>query len=341
MTKQQVDKVFGKGRWKGIRRRGIWQNGKVRGIDNARTSGTNFAAWLQDTIMTSPHDIGIQILCWLFNGEEGSTRFDLKNTFALWVGLSADDLADAYHGVPNIPAQMNLCVVAMRNPHTGTTEFYISKSHLFGLSAAVVNFNRLPELMTAICRRIGHAPSWHFFDDQGTLDFETAGPPHPGLPGLSASEWVDFVYTLVGRPFKKEKHLPPQETESHLGLKNEFKNFQQNEVSLEPKPGKLQELLDILKEFRNRENQLVSLKEIMTIAGKLIFLMMSCFNKMARGGLQPFFQWLAQHSAYTTNGISKQTTVCKKPPTLTDKFLITASLAIGMEFFIRNTTAHA
>jgi GTP-binding protein len=36
-------------------------------------------------------------------------------------GLSADDLADAYHGVPNIPAQMNLCVVAMRNPHTGKT----------------------------------------------------------------------------------------------------------------------------------------------------------------------------------------------------------------------------
>ena len=146
--------------------------------------------------MTSPHDIGIQILCWLFNGEEGSTRFYLKNTFALWVGLSADDLVDAYHGVPNIPEQMNLCVVAMRNPHTGTTEFYISKSHLFGLSAAVVHFNRLPELMTAICRRIGHAPSWHFFDDQGTLDFETAGPRTQAYQGcrhqngwISSTPW--------------------------------------------------------------------------------------------------------------------------------------------------------
>ena len=124
--------------------RGIWQNGKVRGIYNARTSGTNFAAWLQDTIMTTPHDIGIQILCWLFNGKGAKARFDHKNGYGLWVGLSADDLADAYHGVPNIPAQMNLCVVAMRNPHTGKTEFYISKTHLFGLSATVVNFNRLP-----------------------------------------------------------------------------------------------------------------------------------------------------------------------------------------------------
>ena len=118
-TKREVDAIFEKGRWRGIRRRGMWQNGKVRGIDNARTSGTNFAAWLQDTIMTTPHDISIQILCWLFNGRHATHRCYVKGD--MWVGLSADDLADAYHGVPNIPAQMNLCVVAMRNPHTGQT----------------------------------------------------------------------------------------------------------------------------------------------------------------------------------------------------------------------------
>ena len=66
LTKREVDAIFGKGSWRGIRRRGMWQNGKVRGIDNARTSGTNVAAWLQDTIMTTPHDSSIQILCWLF-----------------------------------------------------------------------------------------------------------------------------------------------------------------------------------------------------------------------------------------------------------------------------------
>ena len=59
MTKKQIDTVFGKGRWRGIRRRGIWQNDTVRGIDNARTSGMSFAAWLYDTIMTTPHDIGM------------------------------------------------------------------------------------------------------------------------------------------------------------------------------------------------------------------------------------------------------------------------------------------
>ena len=149
LTKQEPPNIFGKGRWRGIRRRGILQNDKVRGIDNARSSGTNFAAWLQDTIMTSPHDIAMQILCWMFSGEHGKQRFRDKST--LWVGLSADDLADAYHGVPNIPSQMNLRIVALRNPHSGVTEFYVSRTHLFGLSAAVVNFNRLPQFMTAVC----------------------------------------------------------------------------------------------------------------------------------------------------------------------------------------------
>ena len=37
MTKDMMDKKFGKGCWRGIRRRGITQNGKVRNIDNART----------------------------------------------------------------------------------------------------------------------------------------------------------------------------------------------------------------------------------------------------------------------------------------------------------------
>ena len=78
MTKSDLDKIFGTGKWRGIRRRGLLQNDKVRGIDNARSSGTNFAAWLQDTIVTSPHDIAIQILCWMFNGKQGAARFKDK-----------------------------------------------------------------------------------------------------------------------------------------------------------------------------------------------------------------------------------------------------------------------
>ena len=83
------------------------------------------------------HDIAMQILCWMFNGEHGTQRFRDKST--LWVGLSAGDLADAYHGVPNIPSHMNLCIVALRNPHSGVTEFYVSRCANFSCFTYVLS----------------------------------------------------------------------------------------------------------------------------------------------------------------------------------------------------------
>ena len=208
--------------------------------------------------MTTPHDIAMQILCWLFKGEQGKSRF--KDKESLWVGLSADDLADAYHGVPHIPTQLNLCVVAIRSPHTGLMEFYISRTHLFGLAAAVVNFNSLPELMTAVCRRTGKAPSWHFFDDQGTLDFETSAPTEDRIAtGMSASDFVGFVYNKIGRPFKLSKPRPPANTQTHLGLQNMLQCFSDNSIFLVPKPGSIEEIDESLKEIRDRRSQRATL----------------------------------------------------------------------------------
>ena len=72
MSKAQVEFFFGKGHWRGIRRGGINQHGKCRGIDKPRASKTNFAAWSEETIATPPQDIGIQAACWLFPMEERS-----------------------------------------------------------------------------------------------------------------------------------------------------------------------------------------------------------------------------------------------------------------------------
>ena len=63
-SKQEMDDHFGPGLWRGLRRRGIWQgqirkdgSRKIRGIDNARSSKHNAAAFLTDTIMTTAPDI--------------------------------------------------------------------------------------------------------------------------------------------------------------------------------------------------------------------------------------------------------------------------------------------
>ena len=58
-----MDGFFGgPGRWRALRRWGVEQHGKIRGIDNVRTSLHNAAAFIVETIMTAPADIAIQIL---------------------------------------------------------------------------------------------------------------------------------------------------------------------------------------------------------------------------------------------------------------------------------------
>ena len=54
--------------------------------------------------------------------------------------------------------------------------------------------------------------------------------------------------------------------------------------------------------MRGRKPQKVTLGEIVVVAGKLIFLLMSSFNQMA--GTATLFQWLADHCAYTRAAIN-------------------------------------
>ena len=132
-------------------------------------------------------------------------------------------------------------------------EFYISYTHLFGLTAAVVNFNRFPELLTAVARRIGIAPSWHLFDDRGTLDFRQdnpgAGLRKETAPTSSKTQkcrpqaFVQELFKLAGRPFKASKHQEPCQRQVHLGLLNDFLEFQDGNISIKPRVGNIEELI--------------------------------------------------------------------------------------------------
>ena len=81
----------------------------MRGMKNARSSKTNMAASLLDTIMTTSHDIAVQVVSWFVSGPMGSEEFE-RLRLTLRVMLGADDLADAYHGLPSGPSPSWVCV---------------------------------------------------------------------------------------------------------------------------------------------------------------------------------------------------------------------------------------
>ena len=108
-------------------------------------------------------------------------------------------------------------MVAFRDTGSNEIQFATSYGHLFGFAAAVVNFNRLPELLTAACRRLGAVSNWHLFDDQGVLELA-----QPGLPGMSAQDFTQRLHALVSRTFSPAKSVPPGKLTLQLGLRNDF-----------------------------------------------------------------------------------------------------------------------
>ena len=229
---------------------------------------------MTDTITTTASDIAMQLIMWLAR----STDTPLRLEHSRFV-MSSDDLADAYHGIPNCPEQLLFCVVAVRDPKRNTMVFAISFGHLFGLSAAVSNLNRLPELLTAAARRIGGCATWHYFDDQGALDLRAADGT---MPGMTAEDFVQRLFALVSGHFAVDKCIPACYSVLHLGLINDLTRWRQKHaIRLTPRPGKVEELLAQLTLLCQLTE--TGVDEVASLAGDLLFFITGCYEKSSRG----------------------------------------------------------
>ena len=91
----------------------------------------------------------------------------------------------------------------------------------------------------------------------------------------------------MGRLFKAVKQQPAAQRQLHLGLLNVFDRIKDKELALEAREGKLEELKETCRELKSRHSKSASLRAIMQLAGRRVFLTTHVFHKMARGGLQP------------------------------------------------------
>eukprot|EP00973_Karenia_brevis_P091163 12406209-Karenia_brevis.AAC.1 len=89
--------------------------------------------------------------------------------------LSTDDQKDAYRMAPIAPNQLGFSVVAFMDPHKKCMVFAIAYALLFGLSASVNDYYRIPSFLVAFCRRAFATASWHFFDDVARVILASEG----------------------------------------------------------------------------------------------------------------------------------------------------------------------
>ena len=62
--------------------------------------------------------------------------------------------------------------------------------------------------------------------------------------------------------------------------------------------------------------------EILSLAGNIMFLLLACFDRIGRGGLQPLFHWAATHIGSTTGGAGLRRPAALDGPAL-----------MGLDFF--------
>ena len=220
MSKDALDKKFGVGSWRCIPRFLIRQRLRDRVIDNARRGGQNRAAIFKETIYTASVDFFGEVLAewiaqiiWELAGLKKSAEREvvlkaLPSWFRPVFGL--DDLPDAYRGVPLHCDDSNVTIVAVWNAATRAWIFAQSFSMLFGLSAAVLHFNRKPTLLVAASRRLFAVAATAFFDDIITMALAC---------GENTEKKAIFkLLASVGCPRAPDKTAPTASSRTWIGV---------------------------------------------------------------------------------------------------------------------------
>ena len=210
-----MDEIFGRGGWRFVPRFLISQSLRDRMIDDAKRGAQNFATIMGDTIYTISLDFMSECLYILteelmdvIEMETGTRPSSLPSWFAL--GMSLDDLPDAYKGCPIDPDHAKACAVAIWHTELQQWVFAIPRTLVFGLASAVNAFNRLPTLTTAAARRMLAVPAGAFFDDVVVIDSASSQGS-----GTRAS---NFILRAVGAPPSKEKAVPWGQHRVWLGM---------------------------------------------------------------------------------------------------------------------------
>ena len=140
MTEAEVTAALGTDRWIPIKRFGVEQKNKIRGVDDASDSLINATSSRPEKRQISSVDrIMALVTSWTALCPDAS------------LGAWALDEFKAYRQIPVATDQRHLSVVALVNPNLderGTprpvTEYVIMNGHCFGYTNAVYNYCRRP-----------------------------------------------------------------------------------------------------------------------------------------------------------------------------------------------------
>ena len=215
-SRADLDAKFGAGVWRPMLRFGVLQANKLRPCDNARASMHNAGTSTFEKLVCDTPDFSARV-CMAFYQQAQRLRVP-----AWRMAGGTDDLADAYRHVPC--SDPRFTCVTLAHPETGEPVYFTLPGFNFGLKSAVLNFNRFPEMTTAVARRVLAVVCTHFYDDFACVE--------PAATAASAQRALAAVHELIGFPFAERKHVPAAAEFVFLGVLSDLSDAQNGHVTL-------------------------------------------------------------------------------------------------------------
>ena len=143
-------------------------------------------------------------------------------------------MTSAYRQVAVAPEQLCFSVIAVFSPITRTWVYGELDGLPFGVTSAVVEFNRFPALLVAVARRWLAIPSINFYDDFKVVGLKCGGNSEDRT-FRELCEWT-------GYKLDADKHQPPASSCVFLGTLEQYAPKGRTDVlALRPKPGRLED----------------------------------------------------------------------------------------------------
>ena len=280
----QLDRKYGRGKWRAIKRSAIIQGEKVRCIDDAKRNGLNKATQMHETVVCSRSDFPAKVArAFAERAVEAGKPIPMMEH-----GL--EDLFAAYRRAPTSQPQFTLVALWRPDPEldAGGEVVYIEvPGHNFGLLAAVVNFNRAPEAFIAVARQLLGVVAEHYVDD-----FDTCEPTFAMKTG--ATGMVEICSpTFFGFAFADEKHEEMDPSNVYLGVLTDFSTMLSHGSIIvgitQKRRKKLRDLVDTALATRIVPGAITQ-----SIIGKARFVLSAAFSSIGKACLQPLQQHAAQ-----------------------------------------------
>ena len=216
MSREDADSFFGKGNWRPMPLFIVEQTNKDRLISDAKRGGHNSVVYELETIFVPTIDFVPECLLGLSREIRNSPWVTEDEKQRAWLPdwaqpvMGTEDLDEAYGQCPAMPSQRGACVVAWYSLTHRSWRYAEANGLVFGLSAAVVGFNRWPALMTAMFRRTMAGLVSNFFDDFCPISLL--------CDSVSCRDGLRKCAGINGGSFGTSKTVPPGTQRAFIGV---------------------------------------------------------------------------------------------------------------------------